>query len=148
MRCKAFGVLVLLTVAAVARPQGEAAKKDLKDMEGTWTAAVTEFDGKKADDSKKPDVKLTVKGDKYTIHFSGKQVASGTIKLDAGKTPKQIDVVTDEGEFKGKTMTGIYEIKGDTMLVCFAQGKDRPTEFRTKEGSMQVLITYKRVKQP
>ena len=51
------------------------------------------------------------------------------------------------GEFKGKTMTGIYEIKGDTMRVCFAGGgKDRPTEFRTKEGSMEMLVTYKRIK--
>ena len=116
-------------------------------MDGTWTAAFTEFDGKKADGAKKADVKLTVRGDKYTIHFNGTQVATGTIKLDAAKTPRQIDVATDEGESKGKTMTGIYEIKGDTMRVCLAQsGKDRPTEFRTKEGSMQVLITYKRVK--
>ncbi len=148
MRSKAFGVLVLLTVAAVARPQGEAAKKDLKAMEGTWTITAAEVGGKKLKkEDQKEEIRLTVRDGKYTIHFGDKQVATGALKLDADKTPRQIDVTTDEGEFKGKTMTGIYEIKGDTMRVCFTgDGKDRPTEFRTKEGSTQMLFTYKRIK--
>jgi uncharacterized protein (TIGR03067 family) len=148
MRCKALGVIVLLALAAVARPQDDAAKKDLKQMEGTWAVVLEEMDGKKAtEENKKADVKLTVKDGKYTVHFGEKQVATGEIKLDAGKTPRQIDAVAADGEFKGKAMPGIYEVKGDTMRVCFAQpGQERPTEFRTKEGSGQMLLSYKRIK--
>src|SRR5262245_62611975 len=148
MRCKTLGVIVLLALAAAARPQDDAAKKDLKQMEGTWTIVAAEIDGKKlTEEDKKAEVKLTVKDANFTIHFGEKQVATGTIKLNAGKTPRQIDAIAADGEFKGKAMPGIYEVKGDTMRVCFAQpGKDRPTEFRSKEGSGHMLFSYKRIK--
>src|SRR5437763_1152923 len=65
MRCKALGVIVLLALAA-ARPQDDAAKKDLKQMEGTWAVVLEEISGEKAPEgSKKVDVKLTVKDGKY-----------------------------------------------------------------------------------
>jgi uncharacterized protein (TIGR03067 family) len=148
MRCKALVVIVLLALAAVARPQDDAAKKDLKQMEGTWAVVLEEISGQKTpEESKKVDVKLTVKDGKYTVLFGDKQAATGTIKLDAGKTPRQIDAIAADGQFKDKAMPGIYEVKGDTMRVCFAQpGKDRPTEFHTKEGSGHMLFSYKRIK--
>jgi uncharacterized protein (TIGR03067 family) len=144
-----LAVAVLLAVVAVARPQDEANRKDLKAMEGTWTVTLHEADGKKLseEEAKKVDSKLIVKGGKYTVYFGDKEIASGTIKLDAAKTPRQIDAIAEEGPGKGMAMPGIYEIKGDTMRVCFAQpGKDRPKEFRTQEGTGQLLLGYKRAK--
>ena len=84
MRCQAFGVLVLLTVAAVARPQGEA-KKDLQAMDGTWAVTIAEIDGKKATDElkKKGEVKLVLKDGKYTVYVGDKQLSTGMFKLDA-----------------------------------------------------------------
>jgi uncharacterized protein (TIGR03067 family) len=147
MRCKAFGVVVLLALAAAARPQDAAAKKDLQRMEGAWKVTLEEIDGKPTSEEKKVDVKLVVKDGKYTVFFGDKQAATGTIKLDAGKTPRQIDAIADDGPLKGKAMQGVYEVKGDTMRVCFTQpGKERPTEFRTKEGSGEMLFSYKRIK--
>ncbi len=149
MKRSGFAVVALLAVVATARPQDEASKKDLQAMEGTWTVVVHEADGKKlsAEEAKKADSKLIVKAGKYTVYFGDKEIAAGTIKLDAAKTPKQIDAIADEGPGKGMAMPGIYEIKGDAMRVCFAQpGKDRPREFRTQEGTGQLLLGYKRVK--
>jgi hypothetical protein len=41
----------------------------------------------------------------------------------------------------------IYEIDGDTLKVCYdLGGKNRPTEFKTKEGTALFLATYKREK--
>jgi hypothetical protein len=51
------------------------------------------------------------------------------------------------GPDKGKTVRGIYEVKGDTQRVCVAAaGKPRPKAFESREGSGHTLITYKRAK--
>jgi uncharacterized protein (TIGR03067 family) len=141
-------VAVLLAVSAT-RGQDDVAKKDLKAMEGTWAVTVHEVSGMKIseEDNKKADAKLIVKDGKYTVFFGGMQIATGTIKLDTSKKPKQLDAIAEDGPTKGMAMPGIYQIEGETMKVCFAQpGKDRPTEFTTKEGSGQMLLSYKRAK--
>src|SRR5262245_3232187 len=123
MRRYGFGVAVLLAVAAVARPQDEAAKKDLKAMEGTWTATLHEADGKATskEEAEKVRAKLVVKDGKYTVYFNKegaeKEVGRGTIKLDPAKKPKEIDVTVEAGPNKDKVMQGIYEIKADEMRV-------------------------------
>jgi hypothetical protein len=44
-------------------------------------------------------------------------------------------------------LLGIYELDGDTVKFCFGgPGKERPTEFTTKEGSMRTLSVWKRDK--
>ena len=49
------------------------------------------------------------------------------------------------GPNQGKTILAIIEIDGDSMKACYdMEGKGRPTEFSTKEGSGHVLILYKR----
>jgi hypothetical protein len=51
-----------------------------------------------------------------------------------------------EGDFKGMALEGIYEIKDDTLKICFRndEAKNRPTEFMTKAGSSLVLFVLKR----
>ena len=62
------------------------------------------------------------------------------------KKPKTQDFSqTSEGENKGKTTLGIYEIDGDTLKTCSAEpGKDRPTEFSTNPGSGHFLRVFKK----
>ncbi|HYT89054.1 MAG TPA: TIGR03067 domain-containing protein [Gemmataceae bacterium] len=145
-----LGVAAVLFIATVASSQDGDSKKDLKQMEGTWKATMHEIDGKKTteEEQKQADVKLVIKGGKYTVSFGGKVVGKGTVKLDATKKPREVDAIATEGPGKDETMKGIYELKGDEMRVCFAQpGKERPTEFRTKEGTGQMLLGYKRIKE-
>jgi hypothetical protein len=52
------------------------------------------------------------------------------------------------GPNKGKTILGIVEVEKDTLRVCYDfSGKDRPTEFKTAEGTQHFLVIYER-KQP
>jgi uncharacterized protein (TIGR03067 family) len=144
----AAGVVVALAVCAVGA-QDDATKKDLKAMEGTWAVTVHEFGGEKVseDQNKQFNGKLVVKDGKYTVFTGDMKIGAGTIKLDASKTPKHVDAVSDEGADKGKAMQGIYKIEGETMMVCFGQpGSDRPTEFKTKKDTTQMLLSYKRAK--
>jgi uncharacterized protein (TIGR03067 family) len=140
-------VLVGLLIAA-KNPKGDAAKKDLKTMQGTWKVVVHEAEGKRTTDkeNQKADVKLIVKGNKYTLYFAKKKGGEGTIKLDPTQKPRAIDATTGEGG-KGPVMRGIYEFKDGDMKVCFGpRGGKRPTEFAAKKGSQGIYIRYRRVK--
>jgi uncharacterized protein (TIGR03067 family) len=147
MKCRILGLCALLALAA-SDGRGGDAKKDLEAMEGNWEVTIHEAGGKKTseEENKKAAPRLEVKGGNYVAFFGGAEATRGSIQLDASKTPKEIDAV-DEGAYKGTVLKGIYEIKGDEMRVCFGgQGGDRPKEFKTKEGSQELLLTYKRVK--
>ena len=130
-------------------PAGEkddAVKKDMKLLEGTWSLQAFETNGKAIPAENLTKIKLTIKGDKYSVDF-GEKTMELTIKIDPSKKPKAIDVImTKDGE-KAVTL-GIYEVGPDTFRLCrgMEAGKDRPTVFSTKEGSGTVMATYKREK--
>jgi uncharacterized protein (TIGR03067 family) len=122
------------------------ADKELKKYTGTWAAVSVEHDGKKVPEEDAKKVKLVVDADKYTFHVRD-MLIEGTHKLDPTKKPKEIDAVRSKGDNAGQTLKGIYELTDKTFKVCFAApGKDRPTEFATKEGDGQRLLTFQREK--
>lgn len=121
-------------------------KEDLKMMEGEWLPTTGELAGKPFPDELLKSIKLVMKGENYTAGV-GEQTDRGTVKVDSSKTPKTIDITGTEGPNKGKTFPAIYELSGDTLKVCYnLGGADRPTEFKTKEGTQLFLVTYKRSK--
>lgn len=149
---KRFAVILTLGVIgswAVAEAPKDAVKKDLEQFQGKWVVVSRELDGRKVPaDTIKPTT-LTVQGDKYTVRMGDTTVERGTIKIDPAKKPKTIDATSTEGENRGKTYHGIYEIKGDTAKDCFARtGTERPNAFKTMPSSGWVLQEYKREKKP
>ena len=98
-----------------------------------------------ADDLK--GLTVTFAGDKYTVKKGDEVIQVGTQKLDPSKSPKAIDVKVTEGLNKGAVMLGIYEINGDTLKVCFdAEGKKRPTQFKSAPASKTFVNVHKRLK--
>jgi uncharacterized protein (TIGR03067 family) len=84
---------------------------------------------------------ITFAGDKWTVRQGDKVIQAGTHKFDPAKKPPQVDAVVTEGEDKGSTMLGIYELKGDSLKVCFdPKGKERPTDFTSKAGRMTAAV--------
>ncbi len=123
-------------------------KTDRQKYAGTWKVVSVEINGNKM---KEEDArKLTVVNEPdgtWAILSEGKVVARGTSKMNPSAKPKAIDVTFTEGEAKGKTALGIYEVGETTRKVCFAEeGKERPTDFSSKEGSGHILAVFKRVK--
>ena len=60
-----------------------------------------------------------------------------TIKLDAAKEPKHIDMT---GKKDGKTVQGIYIIEGDTLKIAYRfPAAGRPTSFDGKDVFMETL---------
>jgi uncharacterized protein (TIGR03067 family) len=130
---------------AAADDKDDAAKKELEKFQGTWKFISMEQDGKQAPKSEETQT-ITFQGDKFAVKLGDKVIQAGTQKLDPGKKPKTVDASVTEGEGKGTTMLGIYELEGDTLKACFdPQGKKRPAEFKTTSGSGYFLVVVKRV---
>src|SRR5215471_10913325 len=83
-----------------------------KGLDGTWVPSEAELAGKNFPDIK--DIKLVIKGDKYTVTV-GKATDAGTLKHDAKAKPKTLDITGTEGPNNGKTILAIYEHNGDTL---------------------------------
>jgi uncharacterized protein (TIGR03067 family) len=138
--------LLAATAAAFAGDDGQA-KKDLQALEGTWQYTSQEEDGKETDREKLKAVTVTVTAEgKWAAKHEGKTFLEGTVKLDPSKKPKAADwTITTEGDLKGKTALGIYDVDQDTWKHCFGFDR-RPERFESKEGSKVTNAVLKRVK--
>ncbi len=124
---------------------GDASAKDLEKMQGDWAVISYLVDGVKLEDDNAQSLFRTIKGNQYTVFLFDKPLGGGTFKMDATKKPKTIDSFPDK--MGGKSMLGIYEMKGDSLTVCYASpGKHRPTEFTSKKGAEHTLMVWEREK--
>ncbi len=120
--------------------------EDTKSIEGAWLPVAAELAGTKLPAESLKMMKLVLKDEKYTFK-NGEESDKGTIKLDATKKPKAMDIKGTEGANKDKTILTIYQLTEDTLIVCYdLGGKNRPTEFKTKADTKLLLVTYKREK--
>ena len=155
MRMYGVAVLVIISLFAGIRSQSAAGDanekgvaKDPQTFKGTWRLSSKEEDGKKFSEEEIKDIIATTDGSgRVSVRRRDKVIGGGTVKLDPTTKPKTIDIAFTEGDRKGKTMLGIYEIEGDTFRVCCARPRDaRPAEFCAKAGSGRALVAYQREK--
>ena len=145
MRGKCLWVVVFAAFAAGGTSQGQERKDAggdvLKQIQGTWKFTSQEVDGKSRTKDELAKQTITFEGDKWTVRRDGKVIQAGTHKFNPDKKPPQLDAVVTEGEDKGNTMLGIYELKADTLHVCFdLKGKERPADFTSKAGRMTAVV--------
>jgi uncharacterized protein (TIGR03067 family) len=141
MRFKAL-VMVLAAglLMAAEKPKKEGGKKGI--LEGTWSIVSATENGKEEADVK--DDKVVFAGDNVTV-TTKKGEHKGTFKIDPKK--KTIDFTPSDGDQKGETFKGLYDLKKDKLTLCFAPpGQDRPTELKSDEGSGRILAVLKRAK--
>lgn len=84
---------------------------------------------------------MDFEGEQFFITWNGNRAAHGiTFKLDPTKSPRTIELKAGEMEY-----SGIYEIKGDRLRICYSP-KMRPTKFEPfeKEGETNVLFELER----
>jgi uncharacterized protein (TIGR03067 family) len=148
MRLTWLALSVIGLLIAADSPRGDA-KKDLDRIQGSWVAASGESKGNAIPDEQVKGTKFVLKGDKYSYTVGDTYQEEGTLKVDPTKKPKTIDVTIAEGDDKGETQLGIYELDKDTLKLCFAPpGKDktRPKDFSTNAGNQQLLLALTREK--
>jgi uncharacterized protein (TIGR03067 family) len=144
--CIALVLGIALFASVSADDKSDAAKKDSDKLQGTWTFVSMERGGEKVPQGD-PAPTITFDGDKFTVKAGDTVLQAGTNVFDAGKSPKTVDAKVTEGEVKGTTMLGIYELDGDSLKACFdMEGKKRPTEFKSTAGDGHMLVVLKRAK--
>jgi uncharacterized protein (TIGR03067 family) len=138
-----------MTTAMVATLLALATPDDLEKLRGTWITVSQISDGKvnldeNAPAPSGPAIQLVYDGDQWAVKSGDKTFAKGTFKINSTKSPKEIDVMNDQGKV---TLQGIYEVKENTYRYCVVpSGKPRPNDFTSKPGSGHILMVSKRDK--
>lgn len=127
----------------------EAAKKELGQFQGSWTAASVQYNGKDyAEGAGK--IRFVFKGDQVSVEASDKikkEYARLVFKLDPSTNPHCVDITVAAGVQKDVVIEGIYELKGDELRLCAKVfGKDRPNQFESTDGSSIALVVLKKDK--
>jgi uncharacterized protein (TIGR03067 family) len=136
--------------AAVA-PVDEAARQELKALQGKWKAVAVEIAGNSLPRDSFPAYIWEIQEDgKTTAHMPGGDFPVA-ISVDPKKSPRTfVNLHLGKGEFTGKKQYGIYKLEGDKLTVCQAPPgapeNERPTDFNTKH-TRNVLTTFERVKE-
>ena len=124
---------------------------DLKLLAGEWKPVALESDGKKAPAAALEGGRWSFTGAEVRFADPGEELGGkSSVKLDASKSPKHIDLVALEGPTKGMTIQGIYKLDQDRLVICLRDPegakKGRPKAFATEAGSDLHMITLERVK--
>ena len=131
--------------AVVVAADDDAVKKEKDALQGKWSIVSVERDGKLVETW--TDGVRMMEGNNYTLVPKKGDSVKGTFTLDPSKTPKAIDFLPAAGQYKDKTLRGIYEIDGDMLKICFSEpDKARPAEFTSKADSGWTLALHKKQK--
>jgi uncharacterized protein (TIGR03067 family) len=140
----------LFLVAIVAKADDAAAKKFLKDLEGSYTPVSMTRGGEPAPDEFAKSVTLSIKGDQLTVHFKKGEKGeehSATLVVDPSQKPTAIDMTAKDGPDAGKPMLGIVKIEKDSVTFCWGDRADkteRPKEFSSTKENKHFLIVMKK----
>jgi uncharacterized protein (TIGR03067 family) len=140
--CIGFVLAVSLTIWAA----GEA--EDAKALQGTWIPVKAELGGQPMSEVILKTITLKLSKNEYEVTVEGApETDNGTWTLDLATKPKGMKIVGVKGPNAGKIFPAIYEIRADTLRVCYdLSGGKRPTEFKTTAGTQLYLVTYNRKK--
>jgi uncharacterized protein (TIGR03067 family) len=120
----------------------EEAQKELTSLGGNWRFSDFLLDGKKIDFG----ATWQFKGETVTETI-GVPRRSGTVKVEPGKSPKEIDVnFTKSSGGQTGLFRGVYELEGDTLTLCVGTDGKRPEKLESPLGSKTMLIVFKRAK--
>jgi uncharacterized protein (TIGR03067 family) len=141
-------VLAAGLVTGADKPQGGPASQDRAPLQGTWTLVSLETGVSLASLLSWDDLtgaRLMVRGDRYDCRL-------GKLGLEAAYTiaprqPKAIDLAVTSGPDKGKVIRAAYEVRGDTLRICYRQqqGAERPATCRVRPAGETVIITWQRL---
>jgi uncharacterized protein (TIGR03067 family) len=116
----------------------------LKKFAGKWAPVEVVANGASVEREKLDAVLLTIDGNKYTSKV-GDKLDEGVISVDDSTSPAVMDVVRHKADGEKVNIPAIYELKGDTLIVCYGLGSaSRPKEFKSEADSGVLLVTYKR----
>jgi uncharacterized protein (TIGR03067 family) len=83
---------------------------------------------------------------RFALQLGGRTLMRGVFTLDPRTTPRRINMTLAGRRGKGRTLKGIFEMRGDTLRICYAlPGRPRPTGFNSRPGTGNRLLVLQRV---
>jgi len=126
--------------------KGDASQsKDEDRIQGAWKVVEVEEKGRQRSSEDIKDSKLIVKGNQMDF-VRGAETVRVSYRLDPMSKPKAIDLE----EAKRGTLSGIYLLEEKKLTICIsfafsAEGKKRPSEFKTTRENRLTLMVFQRV---
>ena len=140
-------ILIGIALTAVLPLFAADSVNDTKAVQGSWKPVTAELGGEPMPEAVVKSISLKLDNGKYEV-FVGDRPDRGTYTIDAASKPKSMTITGTEGPNHGKTFPAIYELKGDTLRICYdLSGAKRPTEFKSLAGTKLYLVTYNRKKE-
>jgi RNA polymerase sigma factor (sigma-70 family) len=122
-------------------------KAEPDSIVGVWHIVDAERSGKKPEGREKDEMAMmqfTFTKDSLSIGAGGVEAAKFTCTFDGSQKPSTITLARSD---KKETVTGIYELKGNSLKLCISDAGPQgaaPTEFKTKEGDRNILFVLQR----
>ena len=130
----ALSLLFVVTLSGQTRQPIDA-------LQGRWTVTAGEHNAKPLDAIKGGI--MTITGDAFEVRTASGNLLKGTLRVDASKTPLQMDLLHADGE----QWQAIYEVSGDAFRLNYVEagGKDpRPAAFTTSDKTEETIVTMRR----
>jgi len=144
--------IALVLFAGLATADDAAAKKFLRDLEGSYTVTSMTRAGEAGSEEMVRGVTVTIKGDTLTAHFKKGDVGEdkiATVVVDPGQKPAAIDMTPKDGPDAGKPVLGIVKVEKDAVTLCWgdrAGVSERPKEFSSTKENKHFLIVLKKAR--
>jgi uncharacterized protein (TIGR03067 family) len=137
-----LSVLVIVVAWLNLSAQGAASEKDKKALQGKWKIVTITIGDRTMPASSRLSVTFERGKAVFTYGEADTVFKAGTFTIDAGKTPKALDL---KGE-KASTLY-IYELNGDDLKLCWIEdGGKRPSDFSATAKNGHCLYVLKRAK--
>lgn len=138
-------VLIVVGVIVLLCTQAAAQDKAVKELDGAYTVKAFERGGKAVpDDVKKGVSAVGIAGGKLTLVAGGKSLVA-TVKLNAAKTPAEIDLFPQGAEFeKGRRFLGVYQVKDGELTIVYVEDGERPKDLKGDSAGATKLVLVKK----
>jgi uncharacterized protein (TIGR03067 family) len=117
-------------------------------IEGEWMLETRLVGGKPDQGAKSGSSKFIITRDKWTIADTTGKPLEWALELETAARPPTMTLfkADDMGRRGQPEMSGIYQVEGDTLTICYVFKGARPTGFVSPAGTDIRLMTLKRVK--
>jgi uncharacterized protein (TIGR03067 family) len=137
--------VVSLAFAPAPLPRPAPNKDDRMQLQGTWERLTYTLGGQPVPlvAPNGGPIHAVFTGDHVTFTQGALTHGKWRITLDTRKSPKSFEMTWEQ---TGRTLWGVYELKGDTLTMCCSTNeRERPTDFDgSKPGRYH--STFKRLK--
>ncbi|MGP0062153.1 MAG: TIGR03067 domain-containing protein [Isosphaeraceae bacterium] len=139
----ALVIIGVTAISADAGNEGISPESDLARLQGKWTA--------RAGLRREIQVALEIQGRRVdavvTTPHGINLKAQGEVKIDETTAPRALDWIKFNGPDQQElpAILGIYKLDRETFVVCTGGfNGDRPTEFKSGEGVLTEVVTFRR----